>query len=84
MTAMTTVEAREHFSELVNRSAFGKERILLTRRGKDLVAVVPIEDYKLLEELEDQIDLREALLALKEAEEKGTISWEEIKKENGL
>ena len=44
MTKMTTVEARDHFSDLINRAAYGKERIILTRRGKALAAVVPVED----------------------------------------
>lgn len=37
-------EARAQFSELVNRVGFGKERIILTRHGKPLVALVPAED----------------------------------------
>ena len=36
-------EARAQFSELVNRVGFGKERIVLTRHGKPLVALVPAE-----------------------------------------
>jgi len=40
MNTITTVKAREAFSEVLNRSAFGKERIILTRRGKGIVAVV--------------------------------------------
>lgn len=78
---ITTVEAREHFSEVINRSAYGKERIILTRRGKDLVAVIPLEDLLLLEELEDRLDLHDAKLALAEAKEKGTLSLEAFKDE---
>lgn len=36
-------EARARFSELVNRVGFGKERVILTRHGKPLVALVPAE-----------------------------------------
>lgn len=36
-------EARAQFSELINRVGFGKERIVLTRHGKPLVALVPAE-----------------------------------------
>lgn len=50
MSRMTTVEARNKFSELINRVAFGRERIILTRRGKDIVGVIPIKDLKVLEE----------------------------------
>lgn len=81
MIAMTSVEARKHFSELVNRTAFGKERVVLTRRAKDLVAVIPLEDLKLLEELEDKLDLINAKAALKEAKKRGIVSLEAFKKE---
>lgn len=81
MAQVNTVDARAQFSEIINRAAFGKERIILTRRGKEIVAVVPIEDVKLLEALEDRIDLEEARTALLEAKKKGTVSWQKIKKD---
>ena len=43
-------EARAQLSELINRVGFGKERIILTRHGKPLVALVPAE---VLERLDD-------------------------------
>ena len=84
MGQISTVDARAQLSDIINRAAFGKERITLTRRGKEIVAVVPIEDVKLLEALEDKIDLEEARAALAEAKKKGTVSWEKIKKELGI
>jgi prevent-host-death family protein len=84
MGQVNTVNARAQFSEIINRAAFGKERVTLTRRGKEIVAVVPIEDMKLLEALEDRIDLEEAREALSEVKKKGTVSWEKIKKELGI
>ena len=78
------MKARDEFSDLVNRVAYGKERVVLTRRGKPLAAVVPLEDVELLERLEDRIDLDEARAALAEARDDGTVSWEEIKAEIGL
>ncbi len=58
--------------------------MVLTRRGKALAAVVPIEDVELLEKIENQIDLEDAREALEEAEREGTIPWEKIKAELGL
>jgi prevent-host-death family protein len=84
MAQVNTVNARAQFSDIINRAAFGKERVTLTRRGKEIVAVVPIEDVKLLEALEDKIDLEEARAALAESKKKGTVSWEKVKKELGL
>lgn len=81
---ISTAKARERLSTVINRAAFGKERVVLTRRGKEVAAVVPIEDVKLLEELEDRIDLEEARAALAEAKLKGTIPWEKIKADLGL
>ena len=84
MVRISTVKARDEFSDLVNRVAYGKERVVPTRRGQPLAAVVPLEDVELLERLEDRIDLDEARAALAEARDGGTVSWEEIKAEIGL
>ncbi|HZS01681.1 MAG TPA: type II toxin-antitoxin system Phd/YefM family antitoxin [Chloroflexota bacterium] len=84
MAEMSTVQARDQFSELINRAAFGHERIVLTRRGKALVALVPIVDLELLQQLEDRLDLEEARLALAEAAAGDTVAWEQIKAELGL
>lgn len=65
---ISTAEARNHFSEVINRAAYGKERIVLTRRGKDIVGVVPVEDVELLQRLEDQIDIKLADAIKKEIE----------------
>jgi len=84
MAAITTVKARDQFADVVNRAAYGKERVVLTRRGKGLAAVVPIEDVETLEILEDRIDLEDARRALRESGRKGTGSWEKIKRDLGL
>ena len=84
MSSISTVEARENFSDLVNRSAYGKERVVLTRRGKGIVAVVPIEDLKLLEAIEDRLDLEDVEKALADPENKRAIPWDKVKKDLGL
>ena len=81
---VTLREARQNFSDVINRAAYGKERVILTRRGKPFAAVVPMDDIELLETLEDKVDLEDALEALKEAEEKGTITLEDLERELGL
>jgi len=84
MTVISTVKARENFSDLVNRSAYGKERVVLTRRGKGVVAVVPIEDLKLLEAMEDRLDIEDIEKALADPENKRAIPWDKVKKDLGL
>jgi prevent-host-death family protein len=77
MTRLNVSKAREEFPEVVNRAAYGKERTIVSRRGKDLAAVIPIDDLHLLERLAqeemDREDLKDARAALKEAKKKGTI-----------
>jgi len=88
MIRLNVSKAREEFPEVVNRAAYGKERTIVSRRGKDLAAVIPIDDLRLLERLAreemERIDLEDARAALKEAQEKGTIPLEEARKRLGL
>ena len=83
-SAVTTAAARKNFSDLINRVAYGKDRVVLTRRNKPLAAVVPIEDIDLIEEIEDREDLKAARAALREAKRKGTIPWAQVKKHLNL
>jgi prevent-host-death family protein len=82
MVRVTVSEARKAFSDTLNRVACGGERIVLHRGGKDVVAIVPIEDLRLLEQLEDAMDL--GLVRKTLAETRETMSWETLKEELGL
>lgn len=79
MARMAASQARENFATILNEVAFGGQRILLHRHGKDVAAVVPIEDVELLEALEDKMDLDAARKAL--AEKGSRIKWEQLKKQ---
>ncbi len=81
MTRLTASAVREEFSETLNRVAYKGERIVLERRGKDVAALVPVEDLVLLERLEDRMDLEVARKAL---EEPGSVSLGELKAELGI
>jgi len=48
MLEMSTVEARENFSDLINKAAYGNQEVILTRRGKPLVAVISLDQLKQL------------------------------------
>jgi len=45
---------------VVNRVAYGGERIVLERRGKAKAVLISLEDLALLEGIEDKIDIDEA------------------------
>ena len=74
---LTASVARQNFSDILNRAAYAGERVIVHRGKKPVAAVVPIEDLKLLEKLEDEIDIAAARESLKEP---GTIPWETVKK----
>ena len=86
MRKCSTAEARGKLGSIIKKAAVDKERVVITHRGKDLAALVPIEDVRFLEELEDRLDLEEARAALAEAkaDPAKTIPWENLKAELGL
>lgn len=84
MTSIPITAARDDLAEVVNRVAYGKERICLTRHGKDVACVVSVEEARLLDLIEDRLDLSDALDALKEMRKQGSVSWDDLKAELGV
>ena len=82
-TTMTTIDAKEKFTDLINHVSHSKERVILTRRGKEVVAMVPLEDLQYLEATQDKHDLREAGDAFKETKNSGSITLEQLKDDLG-
>lgn len=81
MTRMTTSELKKELGDVINRVVYRGERIELQRRGKDVAAIVPFGDLKLIEEIEDQLLQEKAKKALKE---RGRIPLAKVKKELGF
>ncbi len=86
MTRLTASKVRDDFADTLNRVAYGRERIVLRRHGKDLAALVPVEDLVLIEKLEDATDVREARKVLAEMKRKGEkpVPYEKARRELGL
>lgn len=80
MTRLEASKAREEFSHTLNRVAYSHQRILLRRHGKDVAALVPLEDLALLEQLEDRIDIEEARRILADPDEV-PIPYSKVRKE---
>ena len=74
---VTIREARATFSTIVNQAAF-----VLTRHGKNIVALVPVEDLEALEAIETKIDLQEARRRL--AHPGKTVSVAQLRKTLGI
>lgn len=78
---MKIADIRNNLADAINRVAYAGERIVLERRGKGVAALVSVEDLALLEELEDQADIKAARKALKE---KGRVPLEKILNRLGM
>lgn len=84
MESVSTAEARRQLAELLNRSAYGKERFVVTRHGKEMVAIVPVEDLDLLDRLRRLLRDREAREALRDIDRADLIPWEDLREELDL
>ena len=86
MRGIESGTARNNFAEIINRAAYGKERVVVKRRGKEIAAVVSLDDLRLLEEFEDFLDAEDARAAEAKAKAKGEVPvpWEKVKKRLGL
>ncbi len=77
-------DARSNLTEIANDVAYRRKRIIITRKGKQLIAIVPIEDLEALERIEDRIDLDDARKALADVKKHGTVSWDSLKRKLDL
>ena len=80
MTEISIADLRRQIAEIVNRAAYQGERIVLTRHHKRVGAIVPMEDFELLEALADRLDLEEALEVLRDPASE-FVPWEQAKAE---
>lgn len=83
MTRMGVSDAREHLGDVIDRARYTQERVVLTKHGREVGAIISIDDLKLLEMLEDQLDIKEARLALEESQGE-RVSYDEVRKKLGL
>lgn len=64
MYSVSVSELKETLSEVLNRAAYGRERIVIASRGRPKAAVIGLADLKLLEEWDATLEE----LALADAE----------------
>jgi prevent-host-death family protein len=83
MTRIGVSDARDNLSEVVDRARYAHDRVVLTKRGRDVGAIISIDDLKLLEMLEDQLDIKEARQAIEESHGE-RIAYDVVRKKLGL
>ncbi len=80
MKPVTAADARKNIAELVNRAAYGGERFVVTRHGKALAAIVPLDDAGLLARVRALLEAKEYEAALREISTEGTVSWSDVRR----
>lgn len=87
MVVVSSRDARKNLSDIVNRAKYTKEKTIITNNGKQVAAVISMDDFKLLEsliiEIENESDLVAAKEALADYEKNGGISWDDAMKQLG-
>lgn len=88
METLSCREVKDHMADILNRVAYNKKRYKIARHNKEMAIIISVEEWEaiesILQKLEDEEDIREAKIAMKEVDEKGSISFEEMKKRVGL
>ena len=88
METLSCREVKDHMAEILNRVAYNHKRYKIARHNKEMAIIISIEEWeaidKILQNIEDQEDVKEGLLALREVEKQGSIPFEEMKKRVGL
>jgi len=78
---VSTDQARAELDALADRVGETGERIVLTRNGKPVAALVHVDDAIYMQALEDLDDRKAVEEALAEIEQHGTVPWEAVKAE---
>ena len=85
LPSVSLTELRESLPDTIGRVAHGKERLIIKRHNRPVAAVVSMDDVRLLETLDDMLDLEAAAEALQEIANGGNLkSAAEFRKELGL
>lgn len=85
MVRVPTSKARKDLAELLNLAAYRGQRIVLNRNGKDVAAIVSLDDLDRLEAFEDRLDYEageRALTRMKSRRQK-PVPWDRVKQPPG-
>ena len=84
MGDVSTAEARRNLADLLNRVLYKRERVIVHRHGRQVAALISMEDVAELDALRDLLARREVRDALVELEERASIPWTALREELGL
>jgi prevent-host-death family protein len=78
MKSISISNARSRLAELVERVAYDKETVEITRRGKVLAVVIPPEDRALLARLEDEAASQRLDKSRADVRKHGTVPMDQV------
>ncbi len=79
MRDVTTAEARKNLADLLNEVAYAGEQVVVTRHGRRIAAIVPVEDLTLLQRLRRILGESDAEQALRELADGTSVSWADLR-----
>ena len=81
MSDVSIFDARKNLAQILKRVSYEKERVVLTRYGKQVAAIVPMADLDLLSRLRQVARSRDVADALSELERGESVSWNALREE---
>ena len=75
--SITLAELRKQLGTTINEVAYGSERVLVSRNGKDVAMIIPMEDAQMLEAYESYLD-EQALEEARKHDDGYRVSLEEF------
>ncbi|MCB1213073.1 MAG: type II toxin-antitoxin system prevent-host-death family antitoxin [Chlamydiia bacterium] len=82
-------DLRERQADILNQIAYKKgTQFIVTRHGKEAAAIISMKEFhlleKVMEELEEEMDISDAKKAIKETRKRGSKSLNQLAKELGV
>ncbi|MGH7726356.1 MAG: type II toxin-antitoxin system Phd/YefM family antitoxin [Candidatus Eiseniibacteriota bacterium] len=84
MPAISASRARKHWSKVLNRVEYRRERIWITRHGRAPLALVCAADLDRLENLENAESARRVTRPHEEVQRGETLPWFEVRERYGM
>ena len=82
---ISIAELRARLGDLVSRVSYNHDRVVITRHGKPVAAIISASDMEKFQELEDWNDIQAAEASERETKRNGgPIPWRTIKREMKL
>ena len=78
---ISIADLRARLGDLVSRISYKHDRVVITKHGKPVAALISASDMEKFQELEDWNDIQAARDGLKDAKKNGTVPLETVLRE---